>query len=130
MKARLFNSAEDYERIAEWYAKWKYMPIAKDLVPEYGIIVSNESMELGALWIYRMEKGIGLLEGAIMNPDAPKKLRKGFQVFLMATIEELAKSIGCKQLWAISKDRFINKLCDSLGYADYSKDFRVFKKEI
>ncbi len=130
MKARLFNLEEDYDRIASWYAKWGYMPIPRDSVPEYGVIVSNEDVELGAVWIYRMEKNIGLLEGAVMNPEAPKNLRKESHLFLGNVIEDLARSIGCKEVWAISKDRFINKLCDSWGYADYNKDFRVFKKEI
>lgn len=130
MDVRFFDAEKDYVMVSEWYAQWKYYPIPLETMPPHGLIVSNGGCDIGAAWLYVTNARVALIEGAILNPDAPKSARKGSHDFIVCCMEFLAKELGCVDLWVISKDRFITAICKRLGFVDLEKDFRVLIKRL
>lgn len=130
MEVRFFDREKDYAMVKEWYARWKYLPIPLETMPPHGLIVSNDSHDIGAAWLYITNAKIALIEGAILNPDAPKSARKGSHDFIIHSMEFLAKECGCLDMWVISKDRFITSICKKIGFTDLEKDFRVLIKRL
>lgn len=130
MKVRLFEFSKDYERLSKWYEAWGYLPIPPEILPRHGLIVSNYDQEIGAAWLYITDGNVALIEGAVLNPAAPKKYRIGIHAFLNNALQQLAKELGCRQIWALSKDKFSTKICQELGFQALQKDFKVLIKEI
>lgn len=130
MKVRLFDINKDYPMVCDWYAKWEYQPISLETMPPHGLIVSNGECDIGAAWLYITNAKVALIEGAIINPDAPRSLRKGSHDFIIACMEFLAKENGCLDIWVICKDRFLTSICKKSGFTDLEKDFRVLIKRL
>lgn len=130
MEARFFDREKDYAMVTEWYARWKYHPIPLDTMPPQGLIVSNGGCDIGAAWLYITNGKIALIEGAIINPDAPKRLRQGSHDFIIYCMEYLAKECGCIDIWVICKDKFLTSICEKSGFTDLKKDFRVLIKRL
>lgn len=125
MKVRYFDFEKDYENIVEWYKKWKYLPISKETMPPHGLIVSNAGYDIGAAWLYITNARVALIEGAIMNPNAPRTARKGAHAFIIEAMKYLAKDLGCIDLWVICKDKYLTTVCEESGFTDLKKDFKV-----
>lgn len=130
MEVRRFNLESDYPTVTEWYKWWGYVPIPQDTLPTFGMIVSNDGYDIGAVWLYVTDGAVGLLEGSVLNPHAPKSARKGAAAFLNQNMQVLAKKLGCIELWAISKDRFLTRVCENLGFDALPNDFKVLRKRL
>ncbi len=130
MEYRLFDFDKDYEKICGWYQKWGYTSLKKEMMPQRGIVVSNEGHDIAAVWLYVTDGKIGLLEGVVIDPDSPKSRRKGWHRFVLDTMEPIAKAAGCLDLWVISKDDSITAACKDAGFLCLEKDFKVLIKGV
>lgn len=130
METRLFDLERDYEPLTEWYSAWGYCPIPIELLPPYGMIVSNDGEDIGAVWLYITDGKIGLLEGGVLNPWAPKSKRRGAHAFLIKKMTELAQEKGCLCVWVISKDQYITSVCKKQDFYCFDKDFKVLTKRL
>lgn len=130
MKVRMFDVDKDYQMVTDWYTKWGYLPIPLETMPPHGLIVSNGGYDIGAAWLYITNAKMALIEGAILNPNAPRIARRGSHGFMVACMEHLAKEQGCVDMWVICKDKFLTSVCKKSGFTDLQKDFRVLIKRL
>lgn len=130
MKVRIFNYEKDYAQLKEWYFGWGYEPIPPELLPKYGLIVSNQGHDVCAAFLYLTDGKVGLFEGAIMDPSAPKERRRGTLLFLHKAMQALARELGCLQAWVISKDKTLTKMSKDEGFWCFPKDFNVLTKRL
>lgn len=130
MNVRFFDFGRDYATLMEWHRRWGYHPIPPEILPVNGLIVHNQGYDIGAAWIYLTDGRVALMEGAILNPDAPKDARVGAHAFLISALEELAKESGCVQMWIPSKDRFAIRTSERLGFKALPNNFKFLTKEL
>ncbi len=130
MKVRFFEYERDYPIVCTWFEKWGYAPIRKENLPRHGLIASNEGYDIGAVWLYQTDAKVGLLEGSVMNPDVPKKYRKGGHEFLLTCMQNVARTVGCLDVWVLSKDPYTTAICKKAGFTCLEKQFNVLLKRL
>jgi hypothetical protein len=115
MEFRLFTDA-DYPIVESWWKDWGWPPVHQSSLSETGVIVSNGGLDIAAVWLYKTDSDMALIEWFIANKKAPRELRKGCIEGLSDEVARLAKEFGYLTMTCcISNPSLINKL-ESTGF--------------
>jgi hypothetical protein len=69
MKVRQYEDT-DYKTICHWWIDWGMDIFPKQFLPKNGYIVSSGGIDYAAVWVYRTDSKIRLLECFVSNPNA------------------------------------------------------------
>lgn len=130
MKVRLFDKEKDYEKVKTWAKGWKTMPLPKEYLPPYGLMVSNNGIDVCVGWIFRTDGGMCLFDGVIIDPKAPKPRRKGALPLLALCLQSLARQLGHKTAIVSTKNAHIRKIMEDTGFSANKELFVTLSKAL
>ena len=110
MEHRLYKP-EDYKTLYKWWKDWNWEAMPEVALPETGIIISKDGVDLAASFIYKTDSAVCWAENFISNKEAPKELRKGCVEFLIEKTIQEARSMGFSiMMSSISHKGLVDKL--------------------
>ena len=72
MKLRHFK-VEDFISISKWYRDWGQKAIPIEFFPRNGLIISNQGVDVAALFVYATDSNICMVENLITNKNYKEK---------------------------------------------------------
>ncbi len=108
---RLFHS-KDYPALVRWYKARGEEPPPFDTLPVVGLIVSG----VAALFMYRTDSSVAILEGLIANPEASLRERSAATTALVEGLVKTAKEEGFRHVIASTKSEGVQRRASRLGF--------------
>lgn len=104
--------------VSAWWNGWPHwQPVPLEMLPQTGLIVSKDGVDVCAVWIHRMDCCVCLADWWISNPETRGEAREGCLEFLMEIVEQEARAMGFAGVVTLARNQhLINKL-ESAGYA-------------
>jgi len=107
----------DYHLVIKWLTSWKFEALPRNMLSEYGAIVSKDGVDLCSGWLYQSDSKIAWIEWVVINKEAPKNLRNGCVDFLYDTLFSKAKELGFDVVMSFVKHgMFKDKLETKYGF--------------
>jgi hypothetical protein len=108
---------EDYENIlVKWWKDWGWTPPPEDFLPETGLIVHKDGVDICAGFIYLTNSKVALTEFVVSNKEYRESDRSDALQFLLDCILLLAADNGCKYAHVILKNKSLLKKYKESGY--------------
>jgi hypothetical protein len=124
VKSRMFNIETDYAIITEWYNKRDIPVMEKDMLSQFGIMISVNDKDIVSCFLYPiLGASWCMFEGAIANPTSTKAERELALLTMGNTMHEMARGMGFKKILAISKNSGIITLAKKFGYTSDEKEY-------
>jgi hypothetical protein len=116
MNARLYTP-EDYPKMKAWWELHEGAVVPEIMLPEAGIIVSNETDDLAAAWLsFDNSRPLAFAGWFVTNPKLRFKQSVNALSYLMGALEHLAKESGYKVLMPMVEKRSFKNFLISQGY--------------
>jgi len=124
----------DWETLQEWWAKWDWPKVAKEMLPLNGcggLIVYKGDIPVVAGFLYLTNSNIAWMEWIISNKDYKDNNRKEALKTLILGLENIALSVGKDMIFNVSKSKSLINIHKELGYTvDESPSYEISKKLI
>lgn len=112
-------SYEDYGTLKMFYERRNLpCPPFCDL-PEVGVIVEG----CAALFLYRTDGGVALIDGVITDPKAPEHIRRNALRQGIATLTHKAKRFGAKKVLGFTQVPSMVEMAKQMGYEEADKPY-------
>jgi hypothetical protein len=122
----------DWETLQEWWAKWKWPKVTKDMLPLNGcggLIVYKGDTPIVAGFLYLTNSNIAWMEWIISNKDYKENDRKKALEILILGLEDIALSVGKNIIFSVSKSKSLINIHKELKYTvDESPSYEIIKK--
>lgn len=109
MKVIQFSSEKHYAEICHWWNAYEWPQVPLDHLPDTGFVVETDELEvpLAAAFLYFTGTAFAIFEWAVVNPSAPRELRKESLETLLDFMHNMARKAGVKTIFtsAESKNR-------------------------
>lgn len=122
------TTKEDYKELCGWWDQWRW----KDSKPslelldnlKYGLMVSLDGKNICAGFLYFTNaSAFGLLEFIVSSPEIKQKnIRKEAIIFLICSLQEMAKRQGVKCLFSSLRSEALKKHYLDCGFVEGSKN--------
>lgn len=122
---------EDFEDMKEWFKffKWDCPPL--ECLPDTTYILVEENIKIGAVSLYHCVSGnIGFTEWFIVNPKAPRHLRKNFIDKLLTHVFNQARERKLKFLLCTTKNKNLARNLINNGYLETDQNITNFIKSL
>lgn len=124
----------DWETMQEWWNKWGWPQMSKDLLPLDGcggVIVCKGDQPIMVGFLYLTNSKVAWLEWIVSNPDYREDDRKEALELLINTLENVAISQGYEIILSIGRNKGLIETHKKLGYTvDDSPSYEITKKII
>lgn len=106
-KVRNINlNSLDYETLVEWWTWFRFSPPPKDFLPNSGVMLSVDGVNVVAGFIYKTNSKISWIEFIVSNPNVKdKELRKKAIQQLINILVEYAKKMESKYIYTSLKNQ-------------------------
>jgi len=124
----------DWETLQEWWTKWNWPEMNRDLLPLNGLgglIVCKEDIPIVAGFLYLTNSKVAQMEWIISNQDYRETDRKDALEMLILGLEEVALSVGKNIILSIGRNTGLINMHKKLGYTvDDKHSYEISKKLI
>jgi len=109
---------KDYEYINRWWVEQGYNAVSLDVLPMQGLggLIVEKEKPIAAAYLYLTNSKMGYIDNLISNPKYISKDRFNIILELIAACRQMAKEVGCLDVWAMTNDNGIIKRCEKLKY--------------
>jgi hypothetical protein len=110
------TTTKDYEdTLTKWWSDWRWTAPSLDFLPEDGIVVSSDGIDVCACYIYNTNSKVMWMEFIISNMDVKdKSLRMKSLQYMFDIVKAIAGSSGKKYIMCNTKNQpLVNKLSQS-----------------
>jgi hypothetical protein len=114
MKVREYKDS-DYETICYWWDSWGMDRLSPEFLPKHGYIVSRSGIDYAAVWVYRTDSRIRLLECFVSNPHANNSMRSIAINELIKRVSALATKHGYV-LWSSTDNIKLGNRLEDQGF--------------
>lgn len=109
----------DYDNVLlKWWKDWGWEAPPKDFLPQTGLIVSKNGVDICAGFLYLTNSKVALTEFVVSNRDYKEDDRGEALNFLLECIVEYADMEGYKYAHVILKNKSLLKKYKDLGYIE------------
>jgi hypothetical protein len=109
----------DYNNtLKPWWDSWGWVAPPKDFLPETGIIISKNDIDICAGFMYLTNSKVALTEFFISNKEYKDKDRSEAIELLIDCLIELANNHGCKYAHVILKNKSLLNKYKEAGYIE------------
>lgn len=112
---RIFKE-EDYPELVSWWKFWKFTPPSLEMLPESGIMISKEGVNICCGFLYFTNSKICWSEFINSNPNYRESDRKEAVKFLILELERVAKNKGFKVIFTSLKNPSLIKYYSDCEY--------------
>ena len=111
-------TVKDYEYINKWWVEQGFDPPGYDILPMNGMggVIVEKEKPIAAAYVYLTNSRMGYIDNLISDPKYTSKDRFNVILELIAACKEMAKEVGCLDVWAITNSKGIVKRCEELKY--------------
>ena len=111
-------TVKDYEYINKWWVQQGFDPPGYDILPMNGMggVIVEKEKPIAAAYVYLTNSRMGYIDNLISDPKYTSKDRFNVILELIAACKEMAKEVGCLDVWAITNSKGIVKRCEELKY--------------
>ena len=104
MDVRYVSSTDYHNSLVKWWKFWRFPAPNLDMLPESGIIVSKDGVDICAGYLYFTNSKIAWLEYVVSNNEVrDRELRKEAICHLINTLSYIGKESGFKYIYASIK---------------------------
>ena len=109
---------EDYEYINKWWVEQGFNAVSLEVLPMQGLggLIIEKEKPIAAAYLYLTNSKMGYIDNLISDPKYTSKDRFNIILELIAACKEMAKEVGCLDVWAITNSKGIVKRCEKLKY--------------
>ena len=109
---------EDYEYINKWWVEQGFNAVSLEVLPMQGLggLIIEKEKPIAAAYLYLTNSKMGYIDNLISDPKYTSKDRFNIILELIAACKEMAKEVGCLDVWAITNSKGIVKRCEELKY--------------
>lgn len=109
---------EDYEYINKWWVEQGFNAVSLEVLPMQGLggLIIEKEKPIAAAYLYLTNSKMGYIDNLISDPKYTSKDRFNIILELIAACKEVAKEVGCLDVWAITNSKGIVKRCEKLKY--------------
>ena len=113
---------KDYKDLCKWFEFYKWPPLPKEIFPKTTFILHGGGFKIASICLYIPQSGnIGFAEWYVINPEAPRHLRKDSINKLLNHISAYAKKEHCKTLFSsVANPHLLKKIKDN-GFQETDK---------
>jgi len=124
----------DWDTLQEWWAKWKWPAITKEMLPLDGcggLIVHKGDIPIVAGFLYLTNSNVAWMEWIISNQDYREDDRKEALEALILGLENIALSVDKTIILSVGRNSGLINTHKKLGYTvDDSASYEISKKLI
>ena len=124
----------DWEILQEWWAKWNWPTITKEMLPLNGcggLIVYKGDIPVVAGFLYLTNSNVAWMEWIISNQDYREDDRKDALEMLILGLEDIALSVGKTIILSVGRNSGLINTHKKLGYTvDDNASYEISKKLI
>lgn len=124
----------DWDTLQEWWAKWKWPQMNKDLLPlngTGGLIVFKGDIPVIAGFLYITNSKVAWMEWIISNKEYREDDRKEALEILILGLEEVALSVDRNIILSVGRNAGLISTHKKLGYTvDEKPSYEISKKLI
>jgi len=109
---------KDYECINKWWVEQGFDHLSLDILPMQGLggLIVEKDKPIAAAYLYLTNSKMGYIDNLISDPKYISKDRFNIILKLIAACKQMAKEVGCLDIWAITNSRGIISRCKELEY--------------
>jgi len=124
----------DWETLQEWWTKWNWPEMNKDLLPlngTGGLIVYKGNIPIVSGFLYLTNSKVAWMEWIISNKDYREADRKEALEMLILGLEDIALSVDKNIILSIGRNTGLIDMHKKLGYTvDDRASYEISKKLI
>lgn len=122
-KIRNINLEKDYSIILKWWEWFRFSAVPQDFLPKTGLMVSLDSVDIVAGFVYQTNSKVAWIEFITSNPNVKdKKVRKEAIQHIITMLTLYAKRFGAKYIYTSLKHQSLINHFDECGFVKGSKD--------
>jgi hypothetical protein len=129
MITRKLNLDQDYQQINKWLIDHKSFGIDKDLLSDFGFMISDAQKDIVAGFLYKTNSKVCYIENFISNPNTEKQERRQGIRVLFETIINAAKTEGYKLILTFAELNSLIKELEDLEFK-YLPSNKVYFRSI
>lgn len=126
MKAVNYGPHMALERLTPMYASWNLPPVKLEQMPVTSFIVEN----IAGGSLYLTDAKIALIEGLIINREAPEHLKSAALDAVVNAIANKAKELGFTTLYGFTSLDAVVQRANRLGFKTVGKKQQLVVKEL
>jgi hypothetical protein len=109
---------EDYKYINKWWIDQDFDHLNLEILPMKGLggLIVEKEKPIAAAYLYLTNSKMGYIDNLIADPKYKSKDRFNIILKLIAACKQMAKEVGCLEVWAITNSKGIIKRCEELEY--------------
>lgn len=116
---KLIDFEEDYKDLTEWLTYWKFPVIPKDFLPDTTFILVRDGVKICSCCVYMAKTGkLAVCEWFVVNPKAPKPLRKDCLINLLTYIGNYLKFNSYKFIFTNTNN---TNMINTLNKSEFKK---------
>lgn len=114
------------DMLLTWYNQWGLSPHSIELLPGTGLIIEN----VCALFLYRTNSLLCLVEGFISNREAEDTVRAQGLDLISSKMDEWIKELGFKQIMTFSNNPKVIERAKSMNFDVSKEQYNVLYRRI
>ena len=122
---------EDYEVICDWWAKWKWPIISKELLPQDGLggfMVEKNKKPIVAGFVYLTNSKGAWFDFIVSDPDYRENDRNEAVELLISGAEQFCVDLGIKTILHIGRNKGLIDKFNKLGwFVDKTPSHEIMK---
>ena len=109
---------KDYEYINKWWVEQGFDAVSLEVLPMQGLggLIVEKDKPIAAAYLYLTNSKMGYIDNLISDPKYISKDRFNIILELIITCKQMAKEVGCLDVWAVTNSNGIIKRCEELKY--------------
>ena len=111
-----YNTLEVYDKIIDWWKGHNFPPLSIDFLPEECFIISDNNLELYAMFFYHTNSNLCWIAFPVSNPLICKEDKKNGLELLTKGIIEYSKQCGYKYVFTTSPVKIIQETLLKEGF--------------
>lgn len=116
MIVKRHNTIDVYDKIVKWWEGNSFPPLSIKFLPESCFIVTDNDLELYAIFLYYTDSGLCWMGFPVVNPDTKKEERGEGLKILIEGVTEYAKQIGFNYVFTTSPLKKVQDCFTENGY--------------
>ena len=124
----------DWDTLQEWWTKWGWPEMNKDLLPLNGLgglMICKEEAPIVSGFLYLTNSGVAWMEWIISDPEYKESDRKEALELLIKELENVAISMGKTIILSVGRNKSLINAHRNLGYViDDNPSYEISKKLI
>jgi hypothetical protein len=124
----------DWETLQEWWKKWDWPIMSKDLLPLNGcggLMIYKGDQLIAAGFLYLSNSKVAWLDWIISNPEYKESDRKQALALLIDELEKVALAQDYSIIISIARNKSLINIHKELGYTiDENPSYEISKKII